>query len=309
MAIRHMRVWRYLDAVARAGSFRKAAETLNVTATALQRRVQDVEADLGAELFERLPTGVRPTAAGEAMIRWIRSQAADLERVQSHIEDLSGLRRGVVRIACSQALAQSFLPEQIAAFTKAFPQVQFQVVIRDHGGILTALRDYEVDLGLVFNPERHPDFQPLMALGQRLVAIMASDHPLAAKSTLRLREIAAYPLALPDRNFSGRQIVDLIMSTSSVELDIQLEANSFELLRNYTRLTRAVTVQIEIGADPARLGADLVSRAIADRDLAHGSLVLGQLRGRNLPVAVAKFADQIARDLDAGRSLPTLDRH
>ncbi|MGI4798141.1 MAG: LysR family transcriptional regulator [Janthinobacterium lividum] len=308
MAIRHMRVWRYVDAVARAGSFRKAAEALNVTATALQRRVQDLEADFGAELFERLPTGVRPTAAGEALIRWVRSQAADLERVQSHIEDLSGLRRGVVRIACSQALAQSFLPEQIATFTTAFPQVQFQVVISDHGGVLTALRDYEVDLGLVFNPERHADFQPLMALGQRLVAIMAADHPLAGRPKLRLRDIAAYPLALPDPSFSGRQIVDMIMSTSSVRLDIQLEANSFELLRNYTRLTRAVTVQIEIGADASRLGAGLVARPIDDRDLAHGSLVLGQLRNRSLPVAVAKFADQIARELDARRSLPTLDR-
>lgn len=300
-----MRVWRYIDAVARAGSFRAAAERLNLTASALQRRVQDVEADLGAELFERSASGVVPTAAGEVFIRWIRSQAADLERVQSQIEDLSGLRRGLVRVACSQALAQSFLPHEIAAFTRAFPRVRFHVAIRDHAGVVAALREYEAELGLVFNPARHSDFQPLMALGQRLVAIMADSHPLAGRETLRLREIAAFPLALPDRSFSGRRIVEEIMSTSSVEIDIQLEADSFELLRNYARVSQAVTVQVEIGAEPQRLGTGLVARPIDDRDLAHGTLVLGQLRGRNLPIAAAKFADQVARGLNAQRTSPT----
>ena len=121
----------------------------------------------------------------------------------------------------------------------------------------------------------------------------------------RLREIAAFPLALPTSDFSGRRIVEEVMSTSSVRLNIQLEANSFELLRNYVRSNSAITVQIEIGAEAERLGEGLVARAIDDRDLAHGSLVLAHLRGRNLPVAAAKFADQLARGLDARRSLPT----
>ncbi len=304
--MRHMRVWRYVDEVARAGSFRKAAERLNVNASAVQRRVQDVEADLGTELFERLSYGVRPTAAGEIFIRWIRSQSADLERVQSQIEDLSGLRRGTVRMACSQALAQSFLPHEIASFTRAFPQVRFQVAIHDHGGVIAALRAYEADLGLVFNPEHHSDFQALMTLGQRLVAIMARNHPLAGQDTLRLREIARYPLALPDRGFAGRRLIETIMSTSSTRLNIGLEANSFELLRNYARASSAITIQIEIGAEPGRLGDDLVVRTIDNRDLAHGSLVLAQLRGRSLPVAAAKFADQLAREMDKSRSLPTM---
>ncbi len=302
--MRHMRIWRYVDEVARAGSLRQAAERLNITPSALQRRIQDVEEDLGALLFERLPTGVRLTAAGEAFVRWVRSQASDLERVQSQIEDLSGLRRGQVRIACSQALAASLLPQEIARFTAAYPLVHFAVSVRDHGRAITMLREYDTDLALVFRPTRHPEFEPLMTVGQRLVAIMAAGHPLAARSRLRLRDCAAFPLALLDRSFAGRQIVEDAMAGSSAVFDVRLEANSFEFLRSYVARTDAITLQIELGAMPDMTDAGLAMRPIDDRDGLHGSLVLGQLRGRALPIAVAKFADQLTRSLDALRTMP-----
>ncbi len=302
--MRHMRIWRYVDEVARAGSLRQAAERLNITPSALQRRIQDVEEDLGALLFERLPTGVQLTAAGEAFVRWVRSQASDLERVQSQIEDLSGLRRGQVRIACSQALAASLLPQEIARFTAAYPLVHFAVSVRDHGRAITMLREYDTDLALVFRPTRHPEFEPLMTVGQRLVAIMAAGHPLAARSRLRLRDCAAFPLALLDRSFAGRQIVEDAMAGSSAVFDVRLEANSFEFLRSYVARTDAITLQIELGAMPDMTDAGLAMRPIDDRDGLHGSLVLGQLRGRALPIAVAKFADQLTRSLDALRTMP-----
>jgi DNA-binding transcriptional LysR family regulator len=296
--MRHMRIWRYVDEVARAGSLRQAAERLNITASALQRRIQDVEEDLGTALFERLPTGMRLTAAGEAFIRWVRAQASDLDRVRSQIEDLSGLRRGLVRIACSQALAAFLLPVEIARFTAAHPSVHFAVSVSDHKRAVAMLREYEADLALVFQPDPYPEFASPMAVEQRLMAIMAADHPLASRKTIRLRDCAGFPLALLDRSFAGRQIADGIMSGQSTRFDVQVEANSFEFLRNYVARTQAITLQIELGALPDMLGDGLVACPLSDRDQTRGALVLGQLRGRNLPVAAARFADELTRRLD-----------
>ena len=298
--MRHMRIWRYVDEVARAGSLRQAAERLNMNASALQRRIQDVEEDLGAALFERLPSGMRLTAAGEVFIRWVRSQASDLERVQSQIEDLAGMRRGLVRLACSQALAAYLLPQEIARFTNAFPLVHFAVTIRDYSSAVEMLRAYEADLALVFQPGRYPDFEPIMAVGQRLVAVMAVGHPLAGRTTVRLRECADYPLALLDRTFAGRQIFDDRAAAVSARFDV---------LRNYVAQTEAITLQIELGAMAEMLDERLAACPVDDRDATHGSLVLGQLRGRNLPVAAAKFAEQLSRRLDDLRTMPTIAGH
>ena len=120
--MKHLRILDYVDEVARAGSIRKAAEQLNVTASAVNRRITDLEEELGAPLFERLPRGVRLTAAGELFVHYLRKQHGEVERMKSQIEDLKGLRRGTVRLACSQALALDFLPRAIAEFRKRTPR-------------------------------------------------------------------------------------------------------------------------------------------------------------------------------------------
>jgi DNA-binding transcriptional LysR family regulator len=297
--MRHLRFLRYVDEVARAGSIRKAAGQLHVTASAVNRRVMDLEEELGAPLFERRARGVRLTAAGELFVRYIREQTGDVERMKSQIEDLKGLRRGTVRIACSQALALDFLPREIAGYRTKFPLVQFDVQVLDHERAMTALVAYEVDLVLVFRPPFLANFQPLMSLRQRLVALMAADHPLAAqKKKLRLSQMVGYPVALPERSLGGRQLLTNVLARSNLQFDIAAESNSFEFLRNMVLREKLISFQIEIGAVESEA---LVVRQIDDRDVPHADLVLGQLRGRNLPVPAAKFAEQLARVLERMR--------
>src|SRR3954465_942622 len=83
----------YLDAVARAGSIRKAAEGLHVASTALNRRILNLEQEVGTPLFERLSHGVRLTAAGEIFMAYVRSSLSGLSSAVSQIEQLRGLVR------------------------------------------------------------------------------------------------------------------------------------------------------------------------------------------------------------------------
>ena len=104
------------------------------------------------------PRGVRLTAAGEVFVHYLRGQNGEVERMKSQIEDLKGLRRGTVRIACSQALALDFLPRQIAEFRKTHPLVSFDLKVADHEWAMAALAAYEVDLVIVFRPPFLADF-------------------------------------------------------------------------------------------------------------------------------------------------------
>jgi DNA-binding transcriptional LysR family regulator len=286
----------------RAGSIRKAADSLNVTASAVNRRIMDLEEELETPLFERKPRGVRLTAAGELFVRYIREQAGDVERLKSQIEDLKGMRRGTVRIACSQALATDFLPREIASYRARFPLVQFAVQVFDHERAMAALADYDVDLVLVFRPPFLASFQPLMSLQQRLVALMRSDHPLATQPKIRLRDCAVYPVALAERSIGGRQLLEEVLARTNLRFQVVAESNSFEFLRALVLRDNVVSFQIEIGAAASdELG--LAVREIDGRDVPRADLVLGQLRGRNLPLPAAKFAEQLARRLEGMRAL------
>jgi DNA-binding transcriptional LysR family regulator len=299
--MKHLRILRYVDEVARTGSIRKAADHLNVTASAVNRRIMDLEEELGAALFERRPRGVRLTAAGEVFVHYLREQDGGVERMKSQIEDLKGLRRGTVRIACSQALALDFLPREIAEFRKRHPLVAFEVKVLDHEQAMAALAAYEVDLVLVFRPPFMPNFQPLMSLEQRLVAVMSVDHPLASRRTIRLRDCAAHPVALPERSIGGRQLLDEVSARSGLTFKLAAESNSFEMLRGLVTHANLISFQIRIGSLPESNKLGLVARDIDDRDVPRANLVLGQLRARNLPIPAAVFAEKLMRVLEGLR--------
>jgi DNA-binding transcriptional LysR family regulator len=299
--MKHLRIMRYVDEVARTGSIRKAADHLNVTASAVNRRIMDLEEELGAQLFERRPRGVRLTAAGEVFVNYLREQDGDVERMKSQIEDLKGLRRGTVRIACSQAPALDFLPREIAEFRTRHPLVAFDVKVLDHEQAMAALAAYEVDLVLVFRPPFLPNFQPLMSLEQRIVAVMSTAHPLATRRTVRLRDCADYPVALPERSLGGRQLLDEVSARSGIVFKLAAESNSFELLRGLVTHGNLISFQIRIGTMPESNKLGLVARDIDDRDVPRAKLVLGQLRARNLPIPAAVFAEKLARVLEAMR--------
>jgi DNA-binding transcriptional LysR family regulator len=300
--MRHLRILHYVDEVARSGSIRKAADQLNVTASAVNRRIMDLEEELGTPLFERRPRGVRLTAAGEVFVNYLRQQDGEVERMKSQIEDLKGMRRGLVRIACSQALALEFLPRQIGEFRKRHPLVTFDVKVFDHEQAMKALAGYEADLALVFRPPFLATFQPLMSVEQRIVAVMSAEHPLAGRRTVRLRDCAAYPVALPERSIGGRQLLEEVMARSRITFQVAAESNSFEMLRGLVLEANLISFQIRIGTMPPGNKLGLVARDIDDRDMPRANLVLGQLRSRNLPIPAAIFAERLVRMLEFMRS-------
>ncbi|MDX3906898.1 MAG: LysR family transcriptional regulator [Pigmentiphaga sp.] len=291
----HLRFLRYVDEVARVGSIRQAAERLHVAPSAVNRRIQDLEEELGTPIFERLPRGMRLTAAGELFVSYIRSRNAELDSVRSQIEELKGRRRGTVRIVASQALAPAYMPGAVASFRRAHPLVAFEVIIGDHLQALEALRAFDVDLALVFNLPPEADLETIAHFDQPLVALMHHSHPLAGRPQLYLRDCADYPVVLPDRDIGGRQLLERFMMRSSVKLRPMVESNSFEFLRGCLYYQHAISFQIAIGA--VTDGGALVTRQIEDRHFPRGKLVLASLRHRQLPVIAHAFAQHIQQTL------------
>lgn len=294
--MRHLQTFRLIEAVARAGSMRKAADDMNITASALVRRINRFEEEFGAELFERLPGGVRLNTAGELLLHHYRTTASDLSRVKSQVSDLAGERRGHVSIACSQALLPYFLPQQIAAYRAEHPAVTFSVNVRDRAEAEQELASFASDLALVFEPVYLVDFQVIHAIPQRVHAVMRADHPLAKKLELRLRDCLDARHVAPSIKYGVRHLIDFAAKRGSRRVSPVVETESFELIRHYVLYESVIGFQIPIGLRAPADGS-LVFRPISERDMPPGSLILGQMRNRTLPVASARFAMQLATAL------------
>lgn len=296
--MRHLQIYRYIRHVADAGSIRKAAEDLNITASALTRQIIGFEEDFGASVFERLPRGVRLSEAGEILMRHIQSQSADFERVRMEVAELSGIQRGHVSIACSQALLNLFLPSQIARFRALYPGVTFSLKVRDRAAAERDLRTFSSDLALVFEPLYLVDFEMITTVRQQLCVMMSAKHPLASAVPLGLGQCLAYPHVVPTGDYGVRHLLERAVGRLSLRLAPVIEAESFEFMRYYVLQEQAVSFQIRIGLKDKEDSKTLVRRLSEDQ-VPPGRLFVGKLRGRELPVAAARFAEQIVEALEA----------
>ncbi len=290
--MRHLKTFEMIEAVMRAGSIRKAAEDMNLTASALNRRIQSFESEFGSAIFERLPRGMRLNPAGELLMQHILAQRTDLARVQSQVADLSGERRGHVSIACSQALLPYFLPKQIAVYRASHPGVTFSVNVRDRAQAERDLATFSSDLALVFEPVHLVDFDVLHALSQSVHAVFRKDSPLADKESLRLRDCLRHRLVLPSAPYGVRHLLELAAKRKGTSLSPAVETESFEMIRHYVTHESAVGFQIPIGLNENLQGA-ITHRPLDEKDVPAGQLLLGQMKGRILPVASARFANQL----------------
>ncbi|PCI06110.1 MAG: hypothetical protein COB78_03420 [Hyphomicrobiales bacterium] len=295
--MRHLLPLQYIEAIAKYGSIRKAADRLSITPSALNRRLLSMEEELGVLLFERLPAGVRLTTAGEIMLDHIRNQISDMQRVQSRIADLSGMRRGHVSIACSPEALGQFLPNQIKIYRDKFPGVTFQLNVCARGEAEAALADHSADIALVFEPMKLADFQILFTLKQPISCIVEKSHPLASQKTVRLYECVDYPLLLPSQPSGVRHLLEGSAARLGLNLRSAVSANNLQFLQEYALNDDHISFDIPINLPLNMNERDKLSIAIDSRDVPPGFLFVGHLRGRTLPVAAARFLEDIVEAL------------
>ena len=289
--LRPPRLLTYVDAVARHGSIRRAADALNVASSALNRQILDIETDLGCALFERLPRGVRLTAAGEVFLAYTRHAISELKAVQSQVEQLRGLVRGHVGVAAVESVAGELLPAAITQFQAVHPNVRFNVRIGAPEDLVDVLVADQADLILTHHPPPKKTVAVIATATQALCALMVDDHPLAQRDALRLRDCLAYPLALGDATLAGRALIEQVLAQASFDLEPRLVSNSVETMKAFARMNRGICFQFRrSGKGPVPPG-NMIALPLVDPPLLEAKLILATRRGRVLPIAAAAFVE------------------
>jgi DNA-binding transcriptional LysR family regulator len=217
-------------AVGRLGSIRKAADELNISASAIDRQILNVEADLGMPLFERLPTGLRLTAAGEIMMaaggRWQKN----LTDVRAQIEDLRGLKRGHVDIAIIDALAKGYIPGAIRAIQSRYPGITIGVQVLENDRVRDAIASGEVDFGILFEPHSYRDLTVRSFVEVMLGFITPVGHPFGDQREARFSTCAGSPLIVPAEPLAVCQQIAVLEGTSGLHIDRSATSDNIQMI-------------------------------------------------------------------------------
>lgn len=288
---------RYFVEVVRSGSIREASERLNVAPSALSRQVQNLEYELGMPLFERRPRGMALTAAGEIYARYAQAVLLESDRVRSDLEELRGLRRGVVRVATVEGVVADILTTVVAKFRLKYPGIRFNLVTVGTDDVIAAVRDSTVDVGVSFHAQPDAAVRFVRRLRDPLAALVHPDHALAGRRQVSLTEILSFPIAVPEPGFGIRRLIDEQCRRLGQSMTPALETNSIEALRGFARSGAGVTMLPGRSVQREIRQGEVIAVPISDRALNQCSMDVSVLAGRHLPTAISQFLAVLEREL------------
>lgn len=293
----HARVLRYLDEVVRRGSIRKAAEHLHVAPTAVNRQILDLEAELGAPLFERIHNRLRLTPLGEMVLAHVRSTLREHAVLRERIAEFKGARRGEITVAATAGLAGSLLPTLIHEFRQRYPGITVRVIDLTIDEITAAVERGDADLGLGYDLPERAALRTLAASEWQIGAVVPPRHALARQSSVLLSECIGHPLILPAPSLSIRALLADAFARNAIEVTPVAESTSTTLIRRLVILGEGVALLNQLDVMEERSRNALVFVPLRDAHLQRQTLVLMARAKAQLSAAAELLAASIGEAL------------
>lgn len=296
-----LRQLRAFLAVARTGSFTLAAESLYITQSALSGLIKELEQSLGTRLVDRSTRRVHLTAIGEQLQPRLEAVLHDLDEVLQQVVEQRRQQTGIVRVAASQLLASTLLPELMAAYQAQYPMSSVKLVDTPVEGVMARVFAGEVELGI--GPEREPnsDITSTRLFDGPFMAIFPPGHALAAIEPLRWSDLDPCPVITLQGQFTELLSQDLRRAAPEVSLAPAAEVTYMATALSMVRAGLGVGLCIPYAASLVE-AYGLQMRPLGDPEVRRSFEVFTR-RGRSLSPAAKNFLDFIGPRI---RAMPHL---
>jgi LysR family transcriptional regulator, transcriptional activator of the cysJI operon len=219
-------------AVAKAGSFRAAAEAMHLSQPALSQHVAEMERELGTRLFDRLGRKVALTEAGRVLEDHAHRLFASLASAREAVADLSGLKRGSLVLGASTTPGIYVLPGMIAAFQEKHPGVTLRLRIGNSAAIEEQIRGNELDLGVVGgHPLRLGEKCVAAGLLDELVLIVPPNHPWARRREIPPSLLEGERLLVREEGSATRQVTERALQRAGGHIKASMELGHTEAIK------------------------------------------------------------------------------
>lgn len=288
-------------AVARLGSFSRAAEALHLTQPAVSIQVRQLAETVGMPLFDQAGRTLRLTAAGEELLATTRSLDDVWNRFESAIDALRGLKRGKLRVALVTT-AKYFLPRMLGAFCKRYPDISIELEIANRDRVVERLRNNEDDLYVMSYPPDDLDIVVHPFLDNEMVVLAPRGH-WAAGRRVSLAELGEEPFLLREPGSGSRRAIDDFARQAGVRLRVRLALGSNEALLELAGTGMGLAVISRHALGERLDGEGLVILDVEGFPL-HRPWNLVHLRQKLLPVPARAFLDEMLASSSGALSGP-----
>lgn len=295
----HATVLRYFREVAERGAIRKAADSLHVASSAVNRQILKLEDEIGVPLFERLPTGVRLTTAGEVLLRHVADTLDGFDLVKSEIDEFRGLKTGLVRVAALIGMMSEFLPRVVAEFQTLHPGVNFLLNSAGPEEIVDEVAARRADIAINFTDVGHGGFSLIAQAASPLGAIVSHGHELAKRPRISLMELAGHPLVLWSERGPLWPHLTAALKAHNVAASPRAMTNSLDMMKRLVRDGAGVGIFSRFGFEREIDEGHLVHVPFKEPFLADRKIGVFTAANRKLASGASLFLEHLRQSVEA----------
>src|ERR1700761_3964215 len=190
-----LRQLEYLVAVAEEANFTRAAQRVHISQSGVSAQVRQLEHELGAPLLDRSSRAARLTGAGTAALPPARAVLASAAALRQAVDEVNGLVRGRLTVGMVTACTVTALFDALSAFHQAHRAIEVTLTEDDSNQLIDQVRTGAADVALIGVAGELPEgVNGFTVISENLVAAVPPGHPLAARSSVGLTELAGYPV-------------------------------------------------------------------------------------------------------------------
>lgn len=284
----------YFVAVAESRHFTLAADIAGVSQPTLSKQIRVLENSLGTRLFDRAPSGIELTSAGEALLPHAQRILIDVENAERSVREVAHLQRGRVRLGATPSMIDGLLPSVFTQFHADYPDID--LVIHEAGSrvLNDELVGGRLDLALLIVPlaGRTTDLETTTVFRERLV--LASPIESAVPETVSVADLKDLPLVMFREGYDLRDVTFRACQAAGFEPSLIIEGGEMGAVLRFVEagLGHAVVPDI-VMASRTRLRSSRIVSPPLSREIAvvHRSV-------ESLPLAARVFRDQLMQTLE-----------
>ncbi|MES1980852.1 MAG: LysR family transcriptional regulator [Pseudomonadota bacterium] len=251
------------EAIARLGSFTRAAEELFLTQPTVSMQIKKLSDTVGMPLFEQVGKKIYLTDIGHELNRTCRGISEHLSNFEMIVADMKGLKQGKLRLAVVTT-AKYFAPRLLGTFCQKYPGVDVSLKVSNREHLLERLANNQDDLYILGQPPEDVDIVAEAFLENLLVVIAPADHILAKKKKIPLERLASEPFLLREPGSGTRIATERVFAELGLKLKMRMELGSNEAIK-----------QAVIGG----LGISVLSRHTLESDMPSKQYVVLDAQG------------------------------
>ncbi len=284
-----LRQMRAFVALAKTGNFTTAAQTLHVTQSALSGLIKELEQTLGARVVDRSTRRIVLTEIGRELFPLFSQMIDDLDGALANVADHTQLRKGLVRLAAPQLMCCTLVPDAVAAYRAAHPDIDVRVADSAVENVIARVLSGESDFGIGPEREAVPQLEARELFDMPFSLVFPQGHPLEAQPRVTWQDLARYPFIALQGQFTERLQADM----QALLRDVQLKpANEVAFMTTALAMVSAglgITVCLPYAEPLVRLHR-LHMRVLEEPRLTRRFFVYTRA-GRSLSPAATSFID------------------